>query len=147
MKPTPKLRGHHLICLHFFCGEGYSPDFVQYLRSILERAGNEGIEVCSGPDDVCRRCPHFSDDQCRYNEQAEGEIREMDRLALELLDLSKGMVAEWTMIRQAIPSIFLEWYAASCIDCDWRWACEGKELFQELKQVLKTYHKPRFKPN
>jgi uncharacterized protein len=137
METTPNLRGHHLICLHFFCGEGYSPDFAEHLGSILERAENRGIEVCSGPDDVCRRCPHLSGERCRYNEQAEEEIRQMDQLALELLGLSTGMVTEWSTIRQTIPSVFIAWYAACCADCDWRWACEGKRLYQELRRGSK----------
>ena len=136
METTLSLRGHHLICLHFFCGEGYSPDFAEHLRSILERAENRGIEVCSGADDVCRRCPHLFEEQCRYNKQAEDDIREMDQMALELLGLSTGMAAEWSAIGEKLPLIFPAWNAACCADCDWKWACEGKTLYREIMRKL-----------
>lgn len=33
-----RLRGHHLICLHFYRGEGYSREFVENLEDIVRRA-------------------------------------------------------------------------------------------------------------
>jgi hypothetical protein len=34
-----KLRGHHLICLQFFKGEGYSKIFVENAKQIVENWG------------------------------------------------------------------------------------------------------------
>ena len=41
-----KLRGHHLICLHYYRGEGYSNAYVEHLWKNGEKAeGGEIIEV------------------------------------------------------------------------------------------------------
>ncbi len=71
-------RGHHLICLHFFEGEGYDADFVENLKNIMQRTENENINVCDGPDDVCEKCPFLKDYKCQYDSNADEEIREMD---------------------------------------------------------------------
>ncbi len=67
LKPVIKLRGHHLVCLHFFKGEGYNPEYIENLREILRRAeAGEEIEVSSGVDDVCRMCPNLKGEICFY---------------------------------------------------------------------------------
>jgi len=53
-----KLRGHHLICLNFFKGEGYSEDFISNIHSVI---GEDNIEIVQGPDDVCAWCPYLKD--------------------------------------------------------------------------------------
>jgi hypothetical protein len=58
-----KLRGHHLICLHFYRSEGYSREFVKNLEDIVRRATEgEKLEVVvrrgrvlPGLPDVARR--------------------------------------------------------------------------------------------
>ena len=88
----PKLRGHHLICLQFYRGEGYSEDFVKNLESVLEKARERGVLIVEGADDVCRSCPYLIDGKCSYKEGAEEEIRYLDMLALTLLGLSAERV-------------------------------------------------------
>lgn len=56
-----KLRGHHLICLHFFKGEGYSKAFVENLREVVKRAENRTLEIVTGGDDVCAACPELQE--------------------------------------------------------------------------------------
>ena len=62
-----KLRGHHLVCLHYFQGEGYSREFVCNLQELVHRAEKgEPVEVVVGPDDVCRACPNLRKGRCRH---------------------------------------------------------------------------------
>ncbi|MEW6214590.1 MAG: DUF1284 domain-containing protein [Nitrospirota bacterium] len=125
LKTAIKLRGHHLICLHFFSGEGYNSEFVVNLREILKRAeAGEEIEVYSGADDICKRCPYLKGDRCFYVKDA--EIREMDRRAIKLLRLKiKGRV-KWLDIRKKIPEILHEWSREYCEECDWRKTCKQR---------------------
>ena len=132
----PRLRGHHLICLHFFGGEGYSTPFVENLKEVLARAEGSIVENCEGGDDICLKCPHLNRNRCIYSNNAEGNIRKMDRRALNLLNLSSGTKIEWRKIQERIPDIFHEWYKAECIRCSWRWACEKNKLYQALKQKV-----------
>ena len=124
-KPTIKLRGHHLICLHFFRGEGYNPEFVANLREVIKRAeAGEEIEIYSGADDVCKMCPYLKRGMCFYDKDTEAEISEMDKVALRLLRLKTHRRVKWLDIREKIPQIFREWAREYCKNCKWRKVCE-----------------------
>lgn len=127
------LRGHHLICLHFFSGEGYDEVFVRNLKYVLQKAENEEIEVTDGADDVCIKCPHLKDYKCKYTEDADNEIREMDEMALGLLKFGHATGIRWQDIKGKIPEIFPQWFANYCYECDWNKVCEKNEFYQKLK--------------
>ncbi|MEW6409242.1 MAG: DUF1284 domain-containing protein [Nitrospirota bacterium] len=129
-----KLRGHHLICLHFFSGEGYDDSFVENLKNVLKRAEDEEIEVCHGADDVCRRCPHLKDYKCQYDEHADKEVREMDETALSLLKVNPDIRVRWQEVKKKIPEIFSEWFENYCMECDWKQVCEKNHFYYELKR-------------
>lgn len=129
-KPTIKLRGHHLICPHFFKGEGYNPEFIANLGEILKRVGSgEEIKIHSGADDVCKKCPYLKKGMCFYDKDIEAEIREMDRLALRLLKLKTKESVKWVDIRDKIPEILPVWARKYCKNCSWRKVCEKEEKF------------------
>ncbi len=131
--PALKLRGHHLICLHFFRGEGYSAEFTANLREILKRAGtSERIEVASEADNVCNICPYLKGQECFYRKESDPEIRGMDREALMLLELKVRDIVLWPDIREKIPAIFRRWSEEFCRVCDWRLACEKNAFFWQL---------------
>lgn len=126
------LRGHHLICLHFFMGEGYGASFVENLENVIERAKREGIKIQRGADDVCVACPHLAGDKCSYRENSETEIAVLDDTALKLLNLQVGAKAGWGEIKSMLPQIFSEWKRKSCFKCDWIDTCKSTELWKEL---------------
>jgi len=131
---TPvKLRGHHLICLHFFTGEGYNPEFITNLGEILMRVrSGETIEVCSGADDVCTMCPFLKDRICRYDNHAETEVQKMDRDATALLKIEPAMKVRWVEMQEQLQGIFKSWSADYCRSCNWRNVCEKTALYQEI---------------
>ncbi len=128
------LRGHHLICLHFFNGEGYDKVFIDNLRDILKRIDKEEIKITHGPDDVCKCCPHLKDNICHYDKDAEEEVREMDNEALQLLNIDKDSV-HWGEIKNKLPLIFSQWHDRSCLDCVWLKVCNENKFFKSLKEV------------
>jgi hypothetical protein len=128
-----KLRGHHLICLHFYEGEGYDRPFIDSLEKLIEEIETVGVEVAEGADDVCEPCPHRSAEACTMSATADREIREMDARALALLDLPVGRKADWAFLRESVSAVFPEWYENYCFACNWRPACEKKDLFRQLK--------------
>lgn len=132
-----KLRGHHLICLHFFEGEGYDSSFVRNLRNVIEIVNQERVSVCRGADDICGSCPHLKDDSCRYSETADKEIRDMDEAALGLLNVESDKMVEWDMIRDRLQGIFNTWYAKYCNGCGWKRTCEQNESYQRLSNSAK----------
>ncbi|MDH4028302.1 MAG: DUF1284 domain-containing protein [Nitrospirota bacterium] len=128
----PLLRGHHLVCLHFFKGQGYDEAFIKNLEKTLHAAENEDVTVSQGADDVCAACPDLKDGRCGHPDNAEEDILEMDANALSLLSLSVSDSISWNKLLEYIPGIFPEWYSLCCIECEWKEACENNPFFQEL---------------
>jgi hypothetical protein len=136
----PALRGHHLICLQFYHGEGYDKAFIENLERVMDQVRREGVSVSPGSDDVCAACLHLREGLCQYSPEADEEIRGMDRKAMELLGLSVGMDVEWDAIRESIPSVFRQWYDSFCRDCSWRRFCEKDEAFLSIKKQQPPFH-------
>ncbi len=117
-----KLRGHHLICLNFFKGQGYSEDFIKNIYLVVRK---EKLEIVEGPDEVCLRCPYLKETKCSSNEYTEEMIRHQDKVALDLLGFKPGMIVDWGMISGKLPEILEEWKEKFCWDCGYRKVCFG----------------------
>ncbi len=115
-----KLRGHHLICLNFFRGEGYSEDFISNIYSII---GKQLIEVADGADDVCSVCPYLKQGMCKNPDYADEMIRLQDREALRLLGFRPGMEVTWLDISGRLPGMIEEYKVLFCKGCGYRKVC------------------------
>lgn len=136
LNPVIKLRGHHLICLHFFSGEGYNPEFISNLREIIKQVEAGGdIEVYPGPDDVCKKCPNLKEERCLYDQNSEDGIKKMDIKAIKLLKMEPNIRVKWIDIIEKIPEIFNEWSIEYCNNCYWRKVCEKAAEYQKMKRV------------
>ncbi|NPV92933.1 MAG: DUF1284 domain-containing protein [Firmicutes bacterium] len=117
-----KLRGHHLICLRFFLGEGYSQKFIDNLKDLVERAEKrEVIEVVAGGDDVCRFCPSLVDDRCSNDDPG---IRQLDSIALKRLGAAVGELVYWPELGTRLESAPPGWLDAFCEGCIWEAVCQ-----------------------
>ncbi len=125
-----RLRGHHLICLQFYRGEGYDEKFVKNLEAVLSRVEKEGALIVEGADDICSACPYLVDGKCRYSEGSDEEIKYLDVLALNLLDLSPESIVKWKDVKKRIENLgVLEiWMKEACSNCDWRKVCHIEYL-------------------
>lgn len=136
----PSLRGHHLICLHFFAGQGYDSKFIANLESAVYRAKSIGATVIEGPDDVCSSCPNLDGSICAESEGAEAEVRNMDSEALRLLGLRPGEAAGWDAISRRLSDAFPLWHKSFCLGpsefvpgCRWISACRASRHFTALE--------------
>lgn len=132
-----KLRGHHLICLHFFSGEGYDSVFTENLTDVLRRAVGEDIKVCGDADDVCEKCPYRNGFKCKYAEDSDEDIRKMDDMALSLLGMEKGSIIRWEKTKEKLPEIFHKWHKHQCRECEWHKVCEKSEKWMITPEVIK----------
>jgi hypothetical protein len=115
-----KLRGHHLVCLNFFRGEGYPEDFIKNIYSVV---GKEKVEIVEGPDEVCAVCPYLKDNKCaKYTDE---NIMAQDKEALRLTGFEPGEIVDWRMISARLPGIIEEWKAQFCMECGYRKVCFG----------------------
>lgn len=115
-----KLRGHHLICLNFFRGEGYSEDFI---RNIYDIIGKEKVEVVAGPDEVCKKCPSLVANKCTNDDYTDEEILFQDKEALRLLRYKPGDITDRETISARLSSIMEEWKMEFCLHCRYMKVC------------------------
>jgi hypothetical protein len=132
---VPLLRGHHLICLHFFNGDGYDEDYIKNLGDTLGRAEGEPVTVSSGADDICASCLYLRDGKCRQSDSADTVIQRMDRKALELLGISVGERVWWNTLRGEMQNVFPQWFPLFCPDCEWREACGKSSFYRRLLDI------------
>ncbi len=115
-----KLRGHHLICLNFFRGEGYSQDFIKNIYSVISK---ERVEIVKGADEVCAKCPYLKDEKCSNSDYTDEKIMFQDKEALKLLALKAGMTVDKKIISARIPQIIDKWKVKFCLECGYRKVC------------------------
>jgi len=128
-QPPVRLRGHHLICLQFFRGEGYCTDFVENLEHVLQRAQAERVLVVDGIDHVCAACPELgSDNRCASEDAGgESEIVRLDELAMSILDVTSGQRLSLPEARSRLEADAIgagSWRANACHGCAWEHVCE-----------------------
>ncbi|MGI6020531.1 MAG: DUF1284 domain-containing protein [Lachnospiraceae bacterium] len=58
------LRGHHLFCVPLFAGAGYSEQFIDNMKMIVNsvKSGNIRLAIVTGSDDICSCCPNLTED-------------------------------------------------------------------------------------
>jgi len=119
-----RFRGHHLICLHFYKGEGYEQKFIDSLSELVARA-NEGetVNIVSGPDDVCQNCPYLNNNQCNQQNDSEVEILKLDDKALKFLGLKPGIQVKWLDLKNKVDDAE-EWLQDFCFGCQWADVCK-----------------------
>lgn len=120
-EPIIALRGHTLLCLQGFRGEGYSPAFVDNMAAIhaaLAANPDRLIRLHAEPDTVCAACPHLAAGCTLNGLGSESEMARQDRDVLARLDLTAGAVVTWrdvlARIRRAISGDDLPSICGSC---------------------------------
>ncbi len=125
--PVP-LRGHHLFCLHFFRGEGYSADFVSALKDTVRQVERDGTVIVQGADTVCAACPELVDGVCLSESAGDAEVLRLDALAHRVLRSRPGDVHDWSELATRLPQTVPVWYAGACPDCSWLEVCRAAGL-------------------
>ena len=124
-----RLRGHHLLCLLTFVGEGYTPAFTRNYRRIAERlSAGEAIEIVAGPDDICApliggECHCF-----------DASVAERDRMAARLVTMVTGVTIETEASVRLSPEL-LATLREAFVDGRLRGACRGCQWFDLCSDV------------
>ncbi len=115
-----KIRPHHGLCSEFFRGMGYSAEFTENMKSVLERlnTGDSEIVLTVGADAVCCRCPHNKDGVCETSEK----VTRYDNAVLDLCRLSEGEVIKWKDFKKLVREkiILAGRLTEVCGDCEWQ---------------------------
>lgn len=120
-----RLRGHHLVCLHYYNGGGLTEAYAANLKQKVEQAKQgESIVIAGGPDDVCAACPYLQGSLCKGTAAEEAEILQLDRQALALTNSQVGEKVMWAYILDKVKSAPPFWFESFCSGCTWVQYCD-----------------------
>lgn len=118
------LRPHHGMCLQFFEGKGYDPEFTDCLsRLIRELSADPGqkIRLTASADDVCRHCPNNEAGTCVTAEK----VMKYDRKVLQICGLREETELPYEEFVKLVKGRILDTGKRSgiCGDCVWDGIC------------------------
>lgn len=106
------IRPHHLLCLQFFEGKGYSEEFVENMTEIHRTLHSENptVIITEGVDDLCRKCPNS----------------ENDNRTLEALNIKVNDRMKWNSINSEVKEKILDKHLVKdvCRTCRWSVICD-----------------------
>ncbi|MBR2283746.1 MAG: DUF1284 domain-containing protein [Ruminococcus sp.] len=120
-----ELRPHHILCIGFFRGMGYSPEFTANMERITEmlRSGETQIRLTLSGDVLCGSCPHSSGNSCGT------KAGRYDRTVLSLCGLDEGDILQWRQLREIAERNIIGCGRLSevCGDCQWFGICGSSQ--------------------
>ncbi|WP_173510593.1 DUF1284 domain-containing protein [Sinorhizobium psoraleae] len=122
-----RLRGHHLLCLLTFVGEGYTPSFTGNYRQIAGRlSAGEPIEIVDGPDDICAPMRDVPEAHCRNENIGCRDNRALAAVS-DLLELSLGhgsvLILDDGRLQDLRGAFARGSVRAACDECEWSALC------------------------
>ncbi len=124
------LRPHHLLCLRFFEGKGYSEDFVTRMYEVTEQLCDDPVIVLTdGCDDICVACPHREGGVCRFAQK----VGLYDSRVLHCLRLKPGDRLRWQELCDQVDERILtpRKLDAICRGCQWISVCRNNQRLSE----------------
>ena len=100
------IRGHTLLCLQGFRGEGYSAEFIENMSKIhrqLTHHPEQPVLILDSPDSICSQCPKLKSQKCNLNGPASEEsMMAQDADVMNRLGIGKGEILSWKEILDRI---------------------------------------------
>lgn len=118
-----KLRPHHLLCLHFFEGKGYSNEFTANMTSVksaLEQL-DPRIELVRSGDIICGSCPNNINGVCSSDEK----VSRYDEAVLSLCGIDTDNELSFSSLQSIVLEkiIYPHRLQEVCGDCQWSCIC------------------------
>lgn len=120
------IRPHHMLCLQFFEGKGYSEGFVKNMMGVKQKLEQKNplIKIVEGADDICAGCPNNIGGKCKD----EDSIKLHDERVYEQVMKQIGNCASWDDITDAVRTNIIEPGKVKqvCVQCRWSSICFHK---------------------
>lgn len=113
-----KLRPHHILCTKFFCGSGYSGEFVDNMGKVIaEMKSGADIMLTDKHDNICGSCPNrllLCADSVNY-----------DRRVLELCKIKYGEIYSYSELERLAEEKIISCGTLKevCGGCEWFYIC------------------------
>lgn len=114
-----KLRPHHINCLFFYEGKGYSKQFVENMDDIvghLKKYPEQIISLEKQNDRLCGACPNLKENVCISSDK----IANLDQATLENYGLKEHELYSFQEIKEKIYKNYsYEAFHLICSHCEW----------------------------
>lgn len=137
---TLKFRPHHFLCAIGFQGKGYSDEFVENFKEIVDQlrgpnGDNIKIEVTQFTDSICSPCPHKRNTLCATQEK----IQHLDEAHAQILGIKAGDILSWGEAKQRIiERMHLAAFDNACSTCNWKKMGVCEQALRDLLNVNKV---------
>ncbi|WP_294351158.1 DUF1284 domain-containing protein [uncultured Clostridium sp.] len=116
-----KLRPHHINCIYFYRGLGYSNEFVKNMDKIVnELKSNDDIRIkfVKSCDDVCECCPNkLQSEKCNTADK----VKEMDLRTIHRYNLNVDNIYNFSYIKNEIyKKMLANNFNYICAECEWK---------------------------
>ncbi|MCI5903197.1 MAG: DUF1284 domain-containing protein [Blautia sp.] len=121
---TP-LRPHHLMCLAFFKGNGYSDGFSAHMQEMLEHfQKNPRVRLVLQGDEICSACPNQRGGKDCVSADS---VRKYDTAVLEACRLKEEEERNFMELAALVQREIMdpEKREAICRDCQWNELCRN----------------------
>ena len=113
-----KLRPHHIYCIYFYRGLGYSKKFVENVNNVLsELKNNKDVRILFtiGCDNWCSCCPRNKNNKCIH----EDEVCEVDKKFAEHFNIDTQQLYGYDFIENIHKNFDANFFHQVCSDCEW----------------------------
>jgi hypothetical protein len=118
-----KLRPHHVLCIYFFEGKGYSPEFVENMTDVIRTLeGTSLVQLTDSVDIICVKCPNNNQHICEHDVK----VKCYDEAVLSVCQLEVGQVLEWQELSELVSKLIIRPHKLRtvCGDCEWSTLCQ-----------------------
>ena len=118
-------RPHHILCVQNYVGRGYSQEFTHHMDMIVEElARDPEITIHEGCDDICKACPHNTDNTCRSLDK----VDRMDAQVIKACWLDHNEKYNWMDLKALARERVFDTgrFDDICRDCQWYDICKEK---------------------
>ena len=131
---------HHGLCLRFFAGRGYSPEFTKAMAEIqthLTSQPKQKLCLTCGADVICAACPHNSNGVCESIQK----VSQYDQAVLMLCSLEENACLSWSEFSSLVKERILAAgkFSDVCNSCEWFSICLSALEREALHGYLPLY--------
>src|SRR3989338_8734285 len=117
------IRAHHLLCMRYFQGKGYSKKFVSNFYGVIKKLESDPvINIVDYPDVICKACPHLKNDKCMKRLDSEEKVKKKDEEIMDILGLKPNQKIKAEATKKLVEEK-LESLRKTCKDCEWKKFC------------------------
>lgn len=120
------IRPHHLLCMCFFEGKGYSKEFTKNMQYIIDNLKlTTKITLSDNTDCICQKCPYNLSGKCKSFEK----VKNYDEAVLKMCLLKTNTEYSFEFLNKVVKNEIIEKndLQSVCRDCQWYSVCSNKK--------------------